>query len=62
MTDHNQDDEIESLYKPDWVALSLAVTITAISMMRSVAGDRPVISRSIQIRFIRSGFGVELVI
>ena len=32
MTDHNQDDEIEDLYKPDWVALSLAVAITAISL------------------------------
>jgi len=32
MTDHNQDDEVENLYKPDWVALSLAVAITAISL------------------------------
>jgi hypothetical protein len=32
MNDHNQDDEIESLYKPDWVALSLAVAITTISL------------------------------
>jgi len=32
MTDHNQDDEVEDLYKPDWVALSLAVAITAISL------------------------------
>ncbi len=32
MTDHNQDDDIESLYKPDWVALSIAVAITTISL------------------------------
>jgi hypothetical protein len=32
MNDHNQDDAIEDLYKPDWVALSLAVAITAISL------------------------------
>jgi len=32
MNDHNQDDEVEDLYKPDWVALSLAVAITAISL------------------------------
>jgi hypothetical protein len=32
MTDHNQDDEIEDLYKPDWLALSLAVAITTISL------------------------------
>jgi hypothetical protein len=32
MNDHNQDDDIEALYKPDWVALSLAVAITTISL------------------------------
>ena len=32
MTDHNQDDEIESLYKPDWLALTIAVAITTISL------------------------------
>jgi hypothetical protein len=32
MNDHNQDDDIEDLYKPDWLALSLAVAITAISL------------------------------
>jgi len=32
MTDHNQDDDIESLYKPDWLALSIAVAITTISL------------------------------
>jgi hypothetical protein len=32
MTDHNQDNEVEDLYKPDWVALSLAVAITTISL------------------------------
>jgi hypothetical protein len=30
MNDHNQDDEIEDLYKPDWLALTIAVAITAI--------------------------------
>jgi hypothetical protein len=32
MNDHNQDDEIEDLYKPDWLALTIAVAITAISL------------------------------
>jgi hypothetical protein len=32
MNDDNQDDDIEDLYKTDWVALSLAVAITTISL------------------------------
>jgi hypothetical protein len=32
MTDHNQDDEIEDLYKPDGLALTIAVAITTISL------------------------------
>jgi hypothetical protein len=32
MNDHNQDDEVEDLYKSDWIALSIAVAITAISL------------------------------
>ena len=32
MTDHNQDDEVEDLYKPDWIALSIAVAITTLSL------------------------------
>jgi hypothetical protein len=32
MNDDIKDDEIEDLYKTDWVALSLAVAITAISL------------------------------
>ena len=32
MNDDIKDDDIEDLYKPDWLALSIAVAITAISL------------------------------
>ena len=32
MNDEIKDDEVENLYKPDWLALSLAVAITTISL------------------------------
>jgi hypothetical protein len=32
MNDEIKDDEIEDLYKPDWLALTIAVAITAISL------------------------------
>jgi hypothetical protein len=32
MNDDIKDDEIEDLYKPDWVALTIAVAITTISL------------------------------
>jgi hypothetical protein len=32
MNDEIKDDDIESLYKPDWLALTIAVAITAISL------------------------------
>jgi hypothetical protein len=32
MNDEIKDDEIEDLYKPDWIALTIAVAITTISL------------------------------
>jgi hypothetical protein len=32
MTDHNQDDDIEDLYRPDWVALAIATVISLMSL------------------------------
>jgi hypothetical protein len=32
MNDEIKDDEIEDLYKPDWLALTIAVAITTISL------------------------------
>ena len=32
MNDDIKDDDIEDLYKPDWVALTIAVAITTISL------------------------------
>jgi hypothetical protein len=32
MNDEIKDDDIEDLYKPDWLALTIAVAITAISL------------------------------
>jgi len=32
MTDHNQDDDIEDLYRTDWVALAIASVISLVSL------------------------------
>jgi hypothetical protein len=32
MSDHNQDDDIEDLYRTDWVALAIASVISLVSL------------------------------